>query len=512
MPVLTAIDVLGVQRFIFSSNRLKDVVAGSWLVYWATSLEGALIDLISKERVLLAAGGNAILKFDNLESAKDFAAKYTRRLYKKAPGLEVALVHYEYKNGQLATGLITLHEKLARTKLSPFLPTPILGLSVTATCRETGLPASGVDPDDSTVPLSAMILKRRQVIKDDMIAQLWQQFLPERRFEFPLELDDLGRTIGDTSLIGIVHVDGNSVGAKIKDWLEDQEGAPDEDVQRQYQEWSNALDELAHKVFKAVVNQVCKAIKNDNGKIKICGSPQKLNFELKEREGKILLPLRPILLGGDDLTFVCDGRLALDLAVTALQVFRESKIPHLKKITARAGVAIVRSHDPFFRAYRLCEELCVNAKRRLREEGLAEEECALDWHIDIPHPNESLASLRKSLYQKEQHELTARPYTLDEGPNYQTWTWFNKKLLRHLRGADWKKHRNKVKKLLELAYEGPEKIKRKLEIWQTAFPDLNLKLPEPINSNGFAGGKTPLVDAVELLDIHLSLEKSEGQI
>ena len=508
MPVLTAVDVLGVQRFIFSSNRLKDIVAGSWLVYWATSSEGTLKDLIPQERILLGAGGNAVLEFDDLESAKNFATNYTRRLYEEAPGLNVVLVHHEYNPGQLASALLKLKEKLEQAKLVPPVSAHLLGLSVTATCRETGLPASGFDPTDLTSPLSSEILKRRKKINKAI--SRWAKFLPSPNFEFPLELDDLGRSIGDTSLIGIVHVDGNSVGAKIKDWLEDQESAPDKDVQRQYREWSKALDELGHKALEAVVNRVCKAIKHDNGKVKTCGYPQELNFELKERKGKIMLPLRPILLGGDDLTFVCDGRLALDLAVTALRVFRESELPHLEKVTASAGVAIVRAHDSFFRAYRLCEELCASAKRRLREEDLAEEECALDWHIDLPHPNESLASLRKFLYQKEQHELTARPYTLDEGPNYQTWTWFNKKLLRHLRGTDWKKHRNKVKKLLELAYEGPEKIKRKLEIWQTAFSDL--KLPEPIDSNGFAGGKTPLVDAVELLDIHLSLEKPEGQI
>jgi len=53
MPVLTAIDVLGVQRFIFSSNRLRDVVAGSYLVHRSTTREGALEDLVPREKILL---------------------------------------------------------------------------------------------------------------------------------------------------------------------------------------------------------------------------------------------------------------------------------------------------------------------------------------------------------------------------------------------------------------------------------------------------------------------------
>ncbi|MCX9080546.1 MAG: hypothetical protein OIN84_21475, partial [Candidatus Methanoperedens sp.] len=75
MPVLTAIDVLGVQRFIFSSNRLKDVVTGSYWVHWSTSREGALKDLVSREKILLAGGGNAIIEYDSIEKAREFAAR-----------------------------------------------------------------------------------------------------------------------------------------------------------------------------------------------------------------------------------------------------------------------------------------------------------------------------------------------------------------------------------------------------------------------------------------------------
>ncbi len=32
MPVVTGIDVLGIQRYVFASNRLRDVLAASWMV------------------------------------------------------------------------------------------------------------------------------------------------------------------------------------------------------------------------------------------------------------------------------------------------------------------------------------------------------------------------------------------------------------------------------------------------------------------------------------------------
>jgi len=511
MPILTAIDVLGVQRFIFLSNRLKDIVAGSWLVHWSTSVQdGALSGALkgNKQNIILASGGNAILEFEDLESAKNFASQYTKSLYKEAPGLEVILVHYEYSSGGLATALIKLQKELAKAKIAPPVSAPLLGLSVTATCRETGLSANGFASDDFNAPLSREILKRREKMKE--ANSRWAEFLQNPNLEFPLELDDLGRSIGDTSLIGIVHIDGNGVGAKIQEWLENQEGEPDEKVRQRYREWSKALDDLGHKAFEAVVKRVLKALSINNDSPQINGYPNELSFKLKKRKQKIQLPLRPIILGGDDLTFVCDGRLALDLAATALKVFREEEIPHLGKITASAGVALVKVHDPFSRAYRLCEDLCSNAKRRLKEEDFVESDCAIDWHIGLPHPSETLENIRNSLYRLDRYELTGRPYFLNQGAKVRTWDWFERELLNFLRTSTWKEHRNKVKKLLELAHEGPEEMERKLKTWKAVFPQL--KLPSEIETNGFFGGRTPLVDAVELLDIHLALDQMEEQV
>ncbi|NWG76098.1 MAG: hypothetical protein HXY24_16115, partial [Rubrivivax sp.] len=59
MPVLTGIDVLGIQRYVFASNRLRDSVSASWLVHRATACDGALDS--SGGDVLQASGGGAIL-------------------------------------------------------------------------------------------------------------------------------------------------------------------------------------------------------------------------------------------------------------------------------------------------------------------------------------------------------------------------------------------------------------------------------------------------------------------
>jgi len=513
MPVLTAIDVLGVQRFIFQSNRLRDVVAGSYLVHWSTSGEGALKGLVAPEKILLAGGGNALLESTSMEEARSLAARYTRRLHDEAPGLEVALVHKEHNEGSLARAIQEVQIELARVKTERSPSAPLLGLSVTASCRETGLPASGFDPNESTVPLSRGILKRRD--KRDEAARHWRDYLKDKNeFAFPMELDDLARTLGDTSLIGVVHIDGNSVGQKIKEWLKEksENGADDDTVRREYREWSEAIDRLGREALKVVVGRVqqCveKKVENGTERVKITGRPARLGFELKKVGGAWMLPLRPILLGGDDLTFVCDGRIALDLAATALSVFEKSNVPHLGRITACAGVAMVRVHAPFARAYDLAEALCASAKGMLRQQN--DPGCALDWHIGTCRPGESVEAIRRRQYQAAGCRLTCRPYRLGSGRDEaETWRWLSGTLLHDrtagLREGPWAGRRNKVKALAELAREGPDSVKETLEAWKVV--DKELKFPTPIEGNGFfAATRTPLIDALELLDLHLELD------
>ena len=512
MPVLTAIDVLGVQRFIFQSNRLRDVVAGSYLVHWSTSVDGALKGLVAPDKVLLAGGGNAIVEVESLEEARSFAARYTRRLHDEAPGLEAVVVPWPYDQGGLARALQDIQVELARAKTERKPSAATLGLSVTASCRETGFAATGFDAVEPTVPLSKGILERRKRRKE--ATSHWVEYLKDfAGFAFPMELDHLGRTIGDTSLIGVVHVDGNGVGQRIKEWLKkaSENGEEDDTVRQQYRQWSEAIDQLGRKALQAVVERICrsvqKTVEGRTEKVEIVGRPAQLGFELKKVDDAWMLALRPILLGGDDLTFVCDGRIALDLAETALAVFSESDVPHLGRITASAGVAVVRVHATFAKAYELAEALCASAKGMLRQKNVSG--CALDWHIGTSRPGESVEVIRKRQYRANGYDLTCRPYRLgfakDEA---ETWRWLSGTLLHDeeagLRKAAWATRRNKVKAFAELARQGPECVQEALQAWRVA--DKNLKFPPPMEDNGFfAGTRTPLIDALELLDLHLEL-------
>src|SRR5262249_47044714 len=139
-------------------------------------------------------------------------------------------------------------------------------------------------------------------------------------------------------------------------------------------------------------------------------------------ESVLNLPLRPLILGGDDLTFVCDGRLALDLAAAALGVFEKVTLPILGPVSACAGVAVTRTHAPVLRVYEMADSLCRSAKVRVRE--TEQEACALDWHVGFTSPTESLEDLRRRQYTAAaERRLTCRPYLLGSAGQPGTWRW-----------------------------------------------------------------------------------------
>ena len=511
MPVLTMIDLLQIQQYIASSNKLKEIVGGSKLVSWATSkssksgLISELGELGAVKNMIYGAGGNILLKFNDLDEAKKFSSKFCRALYESAPGLECVICHKKFSNNDFVKTFLNLQKEINELKTCRKPSLPLLGISVTAICRSTGKPAYKFDSEDRAISREIDLKnKKAEGVYDnyDNIEPCRISLRSGKEIEcrHPLDIDHLGRTRGETSLVGIVHIDGNQIGKKIYNWLIENKNSPE--IEQKLKEISKQLDDITKEAFKAVEERVCNACDEDeNGRICIF-NVDKEKFELQRENNIYYLPLRKIFVSGDDITFICDGRIAFDLAETVLKYLEKERIPHLGKITASAGIAIVHSHAPFYRAFELAYELCKSAKEITREN----EKSALDWQIGLPR--KSLKEIRKIIYQTSNgNKLTMRPYPLEneQNPPIHSWYYLTRKLLiEHLK--QWP--RSKAKHLAQIVREGEEEVRETLQNWKITAPEI--KLPEEIAEDGYWGEETPIIDAIELLDIYWQLKK-EGK-
>jgi hypothetical protein len=521
VPTLTLIDVLGIQNFVFATNRLRHAVAGSALV---ERLRCWVEESCGVEAVVFAAGGNAALRFAGGEQARSAMTRLSRRVHDEAPGLEFSAVHHDYPAGRLARAVLDTQVELQQEKLRRRPSAPLSGLGVTAACVETHLPASAFareSPLAEPRPVTAAVMQRESLLA--AIRDLWNGYLPEDRddfsrcggprcsLRFPTEVDHLGRTRDDRSLLAVVHIDGNGIGRAIATWLQQQAeaGTPDDQLCQQYRQLSLRLADLGRAALRAVARRVCDAIRFSDGAYSVVSARRGVGFPLHSDGGDLHLPVRPLVLGGDDLTFVCDGRIALDLAAVALRTYQNASLDPLGPVRACAGIALARTHAPILRVYDLAEELCKSAKQAVRKEKGA---CAIDWHIGFTSPTDTLEDVRDRQYLRiadsnpPRYVLTRRPYYLEGVEPHRNWAWLAG-VVDGFAASPWLERRSKVKELPDLARQGQGAVQRTLSSWRVSAP--GLAFPGGVPENGYHGDATSLLDAVELLDLHLPLDSGD---
>lgn len=523
--VATLVDLLKIQRYVFASNRLKDVIGGSALVERAAS-EATLTSLAPGAQVVFAAAGMAVLRFhkeqDNVRPAREFAARYSRWLVDNAPGLEVEIVHRPAHSGQWQQAVLEGLKLLDETKRARAGHAPVLGLSVTAECAETRLVAGWREQrEDRWRPLASPVAAQRQAAAGSQWDWLLQKLPPNRVSEkvmprFPEQLEHLRGEEDERSLIGIVHVDGNGVGAMLRRWLDGLDAAlSDEDVVKRQGQVCEEIRKVFRAALKAVVDRVWTRVEEPrDDRFEVVAQVLGRSFGLRARGGTLDLPVRPVLVGGDDLTFICDGRIAVDLARSALEKIRDTKIQELggAPLGASAGIAIARSHTPVVPTYGLAEALCGSAKAMLLERGHPEPSYGVDWYIGRQRPLESLVDLRDRQYSAPGGwRLTMRPYELGKSDEGYSLAWIDETVLGDAAGTgflgkSWQVHRNKVKALAEIVRDGPDEVRQALAEWAITA---DVPALPGLSEDGFGTVNgvhaTPLLDAAELLDIHYPL-------
>ncbi len=184
------------------------------------------------------------------------------------------------------------------------------------------------------------------------------------------------------------------------------------------------------------------------------------------------------------------------------------------KLTACAGIAIVKNHYPFARAYTLAADLTRSAKSYRTElvksyhtDQTIVGSC-LDWHVALSGLSSSIQEIRAREYKTDEGSLTLRPVTLDANSwqSQRGWSviWRG---IEAFQQENWVGRRNKIKALRDALREGPLAVKHFIVAFNKKEP-LPSVLPEMMNwsESGWQGGFCGYFDAIELADWFVPLK------
>lgn len=545
---LVIVDTMQIQPYIFGSNRLRENVGASYLVDAATGdwafeavknavsgetnigdgdklIDDAWIENGLDAEVLYAGGGNFVVLFRDEGKARQFSFNLSQRVLLEAPGLQLGIAGQEvdWYEDVLCVRLDEVFHMLAVQKRKHVWSAPLLGLSVTASCRSTGLPANGMirgihgEPGylASNEILAKVAVAWPQQNRPSLADQRLQKVIElPAGYSYPADFEDMGATAGEYSHIAIVHADGNGMGQRMREI-----GAPYEKRGQNrafvlaVRKFSISVQEASKQALKAVLDRLTRAIDKSGTSIVYEPNPDMLiQMKLKSGKNGYYVPFRPIVFGGDDITFVCDGRLGLSLATAYLRAFeRQTVRAGLGKddrgLTACAGVAIVKSHYPFARAYALAEELSKSAKSYRTKEKIVGS--CLDWHFALSGLGGSITEIRDREYKVGTGDwLTLRPVTLTTTLEHPERAWpVVSAGIKAFQKEEWAGRRNKIKALRDALREGPAAVKHFI----TAFNN-EADLPQVLPgiggwpSTGWHGKYCGYFDATELVDWFIPLE------
>lgn len=579
---LTVIDTSGIQPFVFGSNDLKHAIGASWLVHWAThdAVTDAVLALKCRcnldgngailpnlhaasgevdAELIYCGGGNAVLLF--VDDGNRWAQKFTRRLtmnvMREAPGLQViaatlAITSHDILSRKVAEAIQLVNKrKLHREAVSA----PLLGLSVTATCQYSGMPAAAErakQSSDGALQRISCEIRAKEKAADGKANERLRKTLGQN-VELIYDFDQIGEK-DESSFLAVVHADGNGMGARVQAIAEMYKTAEGNiEYIEKMRAFSASIEEASTRAIRAVFSVLQKSIeKKENGESLIAG-------KVRLKEGR--LPFRPIVFGGDDITFVTDGRLGLSLAALYLQALQGFPLSDNQgPIAGRAGVAIVKTHFPFSRAYALAEELAGSAKSILKEkekeqerkkanaepkpEGETKEEVglqAIDWHFGVTGVVDNLKTLRRREFlvphiarshrestknaenavstekadnaevdEKQFGQLLMRPLLVrqgSDGDEWRTWQSFEEGV-RFFRDEKhgWADKRSKVKALRDALRLGPEATQNFLAVYESGSTLPGMRLASEYRGTGWLRDeRCALFDVIEALDFHVTL-------
>ena len=435
-------DVDRIKEYLFSSVRLRHIIAASGLLSQVNEEETQYLILAHDGRLIFSAGGITQAVFPDSDKAKEAGMKLQEWYAERTGTASITVTIAPWKEGQNFTDAIEeARREMSRRKSGasseqqdeiqkerflvgrmPFFS----GSPFFRICELTGKEfavAWEQQPDGTFRNFGVTIRHAEKWAKTPRETKL--DFEPERGdrllvdaqlrhrlteslktedLKFTHDFEELAENAKPQGYIGFIEADGNRFGEMLKQLGEGIKQKSANEQLAAYEAFSHLLKETTREALISAVEDVLKNAW-DGGKI---------------------IPLRILLLGGDDVIVVAQAQYSLRLADKFCRRFQELaqqkkkefealRDINLPAFTMSAGVVIAHHNVPFLSLHRMASELLKSAKRRSWSAWKQNFEAgAVDFQVVTGSNIEDLKVVRGELYTVYDNGneilLTGRPY------------------------------------------------------------------------------------------------------
>jgi hypothetical protein len=371
MAYLYGASVQGIQGFIFQTNKLKEIVGASELVEQICTTKFLEVTGILKDdkNLIINAAGNIKYIFEDKTKCEHLVRIFPKIIMDFAPGITISQAVVP-TTGDLPKDIDCLEQllKAQRSKASMPIETGFMGLErdrraggvafisrnkrkggIEEICEATHKKLQKSDPEYQY---------KDELQKENLFFKISNKVVSKE--EVPHDVEKITES-GKNSWLAIIHADGNALGILLQTLGKKlkENKVSEEKVKTAFSTFSKSLDTATKEAARIAFENV---IKVDLTKYKY--------------------PIRPVILGGDDLTVIIRADLALDFTIKFLEAFEKETEKQFKflfddyeikgfenGITACAGIAYIKEKYPFHYGVHLAELLTGKAKKFSKKDG-----------------------------------------------------------------------------------------------------------------------------------------------
>jgi len=450
--ILTIYDLSGIQSYIFATNKLKEMIGASFIVnealfknipelfieeidVWETEAVLGKFEFKTDEekKIVYIGGGNALVMYRSEDTEKKYTRELQKLVFEQTGGAlklctaSICVKDYVEVAGKLAEIQKDLMARLDDNKRRTPNISTAKGFSINAHDNINFEPVLLFDKGFATKSKYykiEMYEKKRKKHGLNIIGNL----NTDERFSYVNSFNKEEKDkIKDEDLIelyfikqeaknylAIIHIDGNTMGIKIRKFVEEQQGNLFESLGG-LRKLSYEINNTYQKVLTSTINEVYA---------------QYANKLVETDKIRIEIPFRPIIVDGDDVTVICAAENAFDLVKIFMKNLSKKPLDSFgdeSKLTAAAGIAFVNVGFPFHTAYDMAEQCCKNAKSETLKRGfdgdIKDNKSSIDFQICYSGVTNKIKEFRTINYifngtndgEKSVYKLNIRPYIFEIG-------------------------------------------------------------------------------------------------